>query len=301
MSTTQPMTAFPDCPEVLDEAAVARFRDEGFLAFENVLSPAEVEAARTDISELIRTYAFDDERTELHPHGKGMFGGALFQKRDDRFSFQCEKGYEPSPDKLDELETKVRKLFWFEHETPHMEHLAFRHPRIQNILTALIGPDSQLFQAMALVKPPFIGSEKPWHQDNAYFRVTPLDAIIGVWIALDDAAPENGCMHVLVGGHKAGAHKHHHTTDCEILPGRIDTGQAVPVPLKAGGAMFFYGLLPHQTPPNRSDQRRRALQFHYHSADATKVSTEEYDRVFAEKDGTPASCAFAAREQDKTM
>ena len=68
---------------------------------------------------------------------------------------------------------------------------------------------------------------------------------------------------------------------------------AVPVELRAGGALFFAGMLPHMTPPNTSPDRRRALQFHYRSATSQIVNQAEYDRVYAEADGTPASCAAA--------
>lgn len=33
----------------------------------------------------------------------------------------------------------------------------------------------------------------------------PLDATLGVWIALDDAGVENGCMHMIPGAHREGA------------------------------------------------------------------------------------------------
>ncbi|MFH1570249.1 MAG: phytanoyl-CoA dioxygenase family protein, partial [Gemmatimonadota bacterium] len=74
---------------------------------------------------------------------------------------------------------------------------------------------------------------------------------------------------------------------------RIDRGLAVPVELKAGGVLYFSALLPHQTPPNQSPHRRRALQFQYRAAGCRQVSREEFGKVFAEPDGTPASCALA--------
>ena len=55
---------------------------------------------------------------------------------------------------------------------------------------------------MALLKPPGIGREKPWHQDHAYFNVAASQRIVGVWIALDAATPDNGCMYVLRGKHR---------------------------------------------------------------------------------------------------
>jgi len=191
----------------------------------------------------------------------------------------------------------------YHEQHPLFTCLAKDHPRIRGVVSSLLGANPVLFQDMALIKPPLIGSEKPWHQDDAYFTVTPLDAVCGVWIALDDAAVENGCMHVIPGGHRLGPLRHFHGEvegagkDCQIVHGRLDASRAVPVELPAGGGMFFHGLMPHETPPNRSPQRRRALQFHYHSATARALSHEEYARVYAEADGTPASCYAAAHSK----
>ena len=76
---------------------------------------------------------------------------------------------------------------------------AAANARLMAILDQLIGPGHRLIQDMALMKPPLKGSEKPWHQDNAYFDWTPLDGILGVWIALDEATVENGCMQIVPG------------------------------------------------------------------------------------------------------
>ena len=102
-------------------------------------------------------------------------------------------------------------------------------------------------------------------------------------------------MYTIPGGHRIGALKHVHGIDCQIAEGRLDLSRSVPVELKAGGAMFFSGMLPHQTPPNRGPRRRRALQFQYRGAHTRALTKEEYSRVFVEADGTPASCAVAER------
>ena len=83
-------------------------------------------------------------------------------------------------------------------------------------------------------------SKKVSPQDNAYFAVTPLDAIVGVWIALDHATAENGCMHLIEGGHKLGAFQHHHDKDCEIEAERFSSTNVVPVELEPGGVLFSY-------------------------------------------------------------
>ena len=254
----------------LSSAERALFDRNGYLAVPEVLRQTEVLAARAALSTLIQQNAA----------APGSLGRLLVQ-------------FEPGvqPDWTDEL--LVRKLMWFCEVNPVLDGIAHRHPRIRGIIESLLGANPLLFQDMALIKPPFVGSEKPWHQDNAYFAVTPLEAVVGVWIALDAATVANGCMHVLVGGHKLGPRRHYHNRDCEIVPDRLEPARAVPIELPAGGALFFAGMLPHMTPPNQSPDRRRALQFHYRSAASQIVSRAEYDRVYAEADGTPASCAAA--------
>jgi phytanoyl-CoA hydroxylase len=50
-------------------------------------------------------------------------------------------------------------------------------------------------------------------------------------------------------------------------------------------------MLPHRTPVNTSPYRRRALQLHYRGAATQQNEQAAYDAIFAEADGTPASCA----------
>src|SRR6266571_1646266 len=127
---------------------------------------------------------------------------------------------------------------------------AAANPRLMKLLDQLIEPDHRMVQDMALLKPPFHGSEKPWHQDTAYFDWTPLGGILGTWIALDEATVENGCMQVIPGSHLDGPAPHFHVRDCQIADQRVQVERAVAIPLKPGGILFFSGLLHHGTPPN---------------------------------------------------
>jgi phytanoyl-CoA hydroxylase len=288
------MQTNPLCPDRLSETQLAQFREDGYLAFEQVLSQEEVQAAGRALRGLTERTLADADGTEWHyPEKGGQQGGAWAKKKDSRLFLQLESGWDPRGQTVDEVDLKLRKYMWFVDEDPVFADLIGAKSKLRGVVESILGAAPLLFQEMALVKPPFIGSEKPWHQDNAYFSVAPLEAVLGVWIALDPAGVENGCMHVIPGGHRLGSLKHHHSTDCEILPGRLEVERARAVPVGAGGGLFFYGLLPHETPPNRSPLRRRALQFHYRGRDSKIVDAETYNRIFAERDGTPASCAAA--------
>ena len=132
-----------------------------------------------------------------------------------------------------------------------------------SLMLRIMGEAPALSQDMAMIKPPLIGREKPWHQDLAYFDYPPDTTIVGAWIALDEALPENGCMMIIPGSHRDGPVTHWSRRDWQICDTDVQVGRSVAVPLKPGGCLLFHCLLHHGTPPSRSRKTRWALQFHY--------------------------------------
>jgi len=283
------VTLDSESPRSLSQSIDPAFYDsEGFLPVESVLSPAEVTlacAALENCIELLRP----DRRAMRNGYGE------VWAHRENRLKVQFQAGHEPECADDPTASARVRKYHDFVGVEPCLTQLAMRHNGIREVVAALLGPGAELMQDMALVNPPGIGTGKPWHQDDAYFKVLPLQAVCGVWIALDEATVENGCMHFWPHWDGGAALRHYHGSDCEILPDRLEGAKPVPVPLGAGGAVFFSGLTPHMTYPNRSKRPRRALQFHYRAADSRIVDDSEYDAQFRERDGTAASCSAAAR------
>jgi phytanoyl-CoA hydroxylase len=250
-------TILPAYRPRLEPADLERFRDQGYLAMGGLLTPDEVARCAAALDDLAR------QRLE----GVGV--------QDEPFYQQGGEGTEALG-----LELRVRKLWKFAGIDPTLG-AAVTAPRITAILDQLVGQGARLIQDMALMKPPFRGAEKPWHQDNAYFDWTPLDGVLGVWIALDPATVENGCMQIAPGSHRAGPAPHYHVRDCQLVDQASRLAQAEVVPLGPGGALFFSALLHHGTPPNRSPDRRRALQFHYAAARCRRMTFREHMAHFA--------------------
>jgi phytanoyl-CoA hydroxylase len=292
-SDRKPVTAF--CPDQLEQADIDQFHQQGYLAFEEVLSSAEVEEAREAVSAIARDLMARAQAGQARIEG-GLkdatrnYAGTQVVDPESSFGIHFEEGIDPLSVSPEEAETKYRKLTGYHQEDPALVALV-QQPRIKGFVEQLLGEEAIMQADMALCKPPFIGSEKPWHQDNAYFNFLPLEKRATAWVALDDATIENGCMHMLPGSYTP--LRHHHTTDCEIVADRIDKSQAVPVELRAGGVIYFTAMIPHQTPPNRTPHRRRALQFQFRGISTREVSRQEFGKVFAEADGAPATCALA--------
>ncbi|MFN8526969.1 MAG: phytanoyl-CoA dioxygenase family protein [Chloroflexota bacterium] len=255
-------------PERLSEADLAFFRANGYLAIEGLLSADEVAVAKAALSDLI----------------------AHRERYGDGLGIQEEPYYQDGGTTAvgDDPELRVRKLWKFAKSERRLGELT-RHPKLVALLDQLIGPGHRMIQDMALLKPPYAGAEKPWHQDNAYFDYTPLDGIVGAWIAVDRATVENGCMQVIPGTHLDGPAPHYHVRDCQLNDERVEVPRALVVPLAPGGVLLFSGLLHHGTPPNRSADRRRALQFHYAAAHCQKLSIREHAELF-DDGGAYAGC-----------
>jgi phytanoyl-CoA hydroxylase len=252
-------------PEEFSDDHVRHYLDNGFIAIDNVFTQAEVEAAKEALAHLITG-------------GNPEFKSVWFE--------EAAKGKQLS---AEELEGYVRKLMWFVDFDPRLKALS-EHRKIKRIVNRLLGSDSRMIQDMALLKPAHVGREKPWHQDNAYFLYSPFELVMGTWVALDAATPENGCMHVIPGSHKFGPRPHYHDRDCQLPDELVDRTKDTVVPLKPGGVMFFSGMIHHGTPPNQSPARRRAVQFHYASVNCRKLSGDEHEQFFADKKGY-AGCA----------
>ncbi len=131
-------------------------------------------------------------------------------------------------------------------------------------LARLVYPDPELVLSVLWFKPPRIGSAKPPHQDAAYLPADRRDQL-SVWIALDDATPDNGCLQMLPGSHRRGLLPH-----IGREPQLPDLGELRPVlvPLAAGDAVVFTALTAHASGINHTDRPRRAVLFRFAPRDA---------------------------------
>ena len=126
-----------------------------------------------------------------------------------------------------------------------------------------------LWQSMYIFKQPRIGGEVRWHQDASYLITDPAN-VTGLWIAMEDAHTDNGCLWVQPGGHKSPLREIY-----EVAPGSSsgelkpldDTpwpslDEAVAVEVAAGSVIVFNDYLPHYSSHNHSARSRQALTMH---------------------------------------
>jgi phytanoyl-CoA hydroxylase len=226
---------------------VAAYERDGFVAVPQLLSQEEVEALRRRTEEIILGEISMPSEFEKYIQIEPALAGRELEGR--------------------ERLGAVRKLWQLWKFDPVFEAL-IRHPAILDVVESLLGPDIKFFGDQMLLKPPFHGSAKPYHQDSPYWPIDP-PALVTCWIALDDATVENGCMRFLPGSHRRGIIPHRHLEGPHLVPeeyGAMDTAGEVCVELKAGGASFHHSCTLHETSPNTTPYPRRAHTLAYMSA-----------------------------------
>src|SRR3954452_19163991 len=80
---------------------------------------------------------------------------------------------------------------------------------------------------------------------------------------------------------------------CTIRRDLLRVTDRVALPMEPGDALIFHSLIHHYTAANRSDQRRRALQFHYHQLGLEWTSLEAHRALFHDANGAYAGCTVA--------
>ncbi|MEI6540326.1 MAG: phytanoyl-CoA dioxygenase family protein [Planctomycetota bacterium] len=140
--------------------------------------------------------------------------------------------------------------------------------RIIECVADLLGEDVVAWGSHFFCKMPGDGRAVAWHQDASYWPLTPSHAVT-VWLAIDDADLDNGCMKFIGGSHHSGhltyrksSPEEHNVLD-QTVPNAESYGEIVLDDLKAGQASIHNDLLLHGSDANMSTRRRCGLTLRY--------------------------------------
>ena len=154
--------------------------------------------------------------------------------------------------------------------------------RLLDIAEQFIGSDIALFASHYICKRPYDGQAVLWHQDGTYWPLEPME-VVTLWLAIDDADAENGCMRVLprTQGLRLLTPEELITQNDDknvlgsgIDPAQIDEKQVVDIALRAGEVSVHHPNVIHGSNANTSARWRRGLTIRYIPA-STRIITEK--------------------------
>ena len=225
---------------------VEEFEEKGVVRIRQLFSPDEVAEIRAEIDRFIR------EDLDSKP------ADASTREADGR---------------------TVRNLWRLEQHSDYFRKLGDR-PELAELVGKLVHGEPELVAVETFNKPAHVGSGVPYHQDNAYFCLSPPDALT-VWVAIDHVTVANGAVYFVEGSHKLGMLP---TKRSGVAGNSIGLAEPPKAPKEAqfcatlspGDATIHHCQTIHHSDPNTTERSRLGLLFVYRGVH-TKTVRELHD------------------------
>jgi ectoine hydroxylase-related dioxygenase (phytanoyl-CoA dioxygenase family) len=234
---------------LLSDAQVLAYQKDGHLLIEDFLSADELSIWRTAVTEAIEQRG-----------GRKMPYGDIKVGEDDGINKESDYYGKVFDQLLNLWQTndKVKQIMLDE--------------KLGKMAATLAGCSGiRIWHDQALVKRPW-ANPTSWHLDTPFWSFSDRRAL-SIWVALDDATYENGCLYFIPGSchettfENPGIGKNMDAI-FDFYP-RLKSSRSVAVPMKAGSCSFHNGLTIHGAGANMTNGFRRAMTCAYMPDGAT--------------------------------
>jgi len=222
---------------------IESYRSSGFLVVENFLSGDELEHWRKTVTKAVK------ERGGIKIPGKEIKVGEA-------------DGINEDADYFGKVFDQLINLWQTDEDIKEI----MLDERLGKMAAQLAGVDGiRIWHDQALIKRPW-ANPTAWHLDTPFWSFSDRNAI-SIWVALDNATLENGCLFFIPGSHKQ-------TSFDKITIGRnmdgifdvypqLKNSMPIAAPMKAGSCSFHNGLTVHGANANMTSGFRRAMTCAY--------------------------------------
>jgi hypothetical protein len=213
----------------------AAYREDGYVLARGLFDQEEIG--------LLRRAAKEDRELDRHSYGKADGEGGV-----------------------------VRLSLW-NHPGDGIYGMFARCRSVVDSAEKLLGGEVYHYHSKMIMKEPRVGGAWTWHQDYGYWYqngvLFPL--LTSVFIAVDRANKENGCLQVLKRSHHCGRIDHILTgeqagADLERVKELEKRLELVYVEMEPGDALFFDSNLLHRSDQNKSENPRWSMICCYNAA-----------------------------------
>jgi ectoine hydroxylase len=194
-----------------------------------------------------------------------------------------------------------------------------RCERVVNAMEQLLGGEVYHYHSKLSAKQPKVGGAWEWHQDYGYWYLNGclFPDMASLYVAVDPATRENGCLQVLRGSHRMGRIEHGRFgeqtgADPERVEAALKRLEHVYCEMDGGTGIFFHSNLLHTSDANLSDKPRWGLICCYNAASNDPYKDSHHPRYTSLEKvpdtaikamgpvGSASSQDFLQQEEDET-
>ncbi|GJP30672.1 hypothetical protein CLOM_g4528 [Closterium sp. NIES-68] len=269
--------------EGLTEAQKQQYLDQGFLVVEDFVSADDCARMMRRIDELLE--GFDPASVNIFStRDQARLTNDHFLDSARRVSFFFEeKAFDADKKLVKPKKLAINKVGHALHDLDSVFGPLSRSSKVSSLCKSLGFHRPLPVQSMYIFKQPGIGGEVVPHQDSSFLYTDP-PSCVGVWVAVQDATVENGCLYALPGSHRDPLARRF------VRDGKggvvfdapsptYDLSQFVPLPVKAGTAVILHGQLVHFSYENKSPVSRHAYSMHIVESDGAAYPSDNWLQV----------------------
>jgi hypothetical protein len=236
----------------LGSEALDAFRRDGFITINRLIGPSEISLLSTIL-------------LNLHEENIGFKEGAQFDAA------------------LADADVKQRRFPQI--LNPHVFAKELMGTEFHKLGAAIakqiLGKNARFRSDISFLKPAKIGSDTPWHQDEAFDNPAFDHEQITIWLAVTPADATNSCMSFIPGSHQLPVLEHRplgnnprvHALECV---GSFDPSLAIECPLLAGDATIHAHRTLHYAGPNHAGTFRLAYALLFDTPPTLRLSPVVY-------------------------
>ncbi|CAF1177580.1 unnamed protein product [Didymodactylos carnosus] len=233
---------------MLTQEQIDRYEQDGFLVLQQLLTLDECRKLKIAVGQLIDNWEPDPVYSWifLNDKDKQQARAQRMVALKDELSFGIEEeAIDPQTGKLNrDKHLSLNRIGLTLHNFhPEFNAVTFSD-KIKAIVHDLKFIKPAIRQTMYIFKQPFIGAKVASHRDSTYVYNEPLK-IVGIWIALEDATINNGCLWFIPGSNLKPTQRRYirNPNQQEFNEGKVlifteeeqyDDSAFVPVEIKAG-------------------------------------------------------------------
>lgn len=222
---------------------ISFYNDNGYVIIEDFLNAEELENWRSSVTEAL-----------VERNGQKMPGKAVKVGEED--------GINKDADYFNNVFDQLLNLW----QTNDRVKELMLNETIGKMAADLSGADGiRIWHDQALIKKPW-ANPTSWHLDTPFWSFSDRGAL-SIWVALDDATLENGCLFFIPGTHKLSTFENpgigkNMGAIFDFYP-QFKGFKSASAPMKAGSCSFHNGLTVHGAHANMTPGFRRAMTCAY--------------------------------------
>jgi phytanoyl-CoA hydroxylase len=258
---------------VLDADVKERFERDGFAVVPRLVPAERCDEVRARMDEIVATFDPSAALSVFTTDEQTRVADEYFLTSGGEIRFFLEEEAVVDGTLVAARDRALNKVGHALHDLDPVFDEFSRSPELAALAERLGPAEPVLLQSMYIFKHPGIGGEVGLHQDATFLWTEPR-SVMGLWVALEDATVENGCLWALPGGHRLGVKRRFRRDGrggvefVELDETPFPMEGLVPLEAPKGTVVALDGALPHRSDPNRSPISRHAYTVHVISAEA---------------------------------